>query len=272
MIAAAKGSLLLISIWLVVVLLSACGVGAEEVADGDSGGEAARPSASGALTGELRVFAAASLTDAFEELERRFEARYPGVDVLLNLAGSNRLTAQLLEGAEADVFASADQAQMEAVVEAGVASSPQIFAENDLQIAVEPGNPHGIDGLSDLAGDDLVVVLPSEAVPAGAYASRALARAAVTLEPASYELDVRAALSKVVLGEADAAIVYRSDVATHGGAVDGVEIAEAVNVTARYPIAVIAGATNRPGADAFVEFVRSDVGQQVLRDAGFAAS
>ena len=253
------------------LLLTACGSGAERPASATS---QAPPATAGGgaeeLTGELRVFAAASLTDAFEALERDFEARHPQLDVLLNLAGSNRLAAQLVEGAQADVFAAADIEQMEVVVEAGLVHQPVVFAENLLQIAVEPGNPHDIEGLADLAREDLVVVLPSEAVPAGAYAARALARADVEVHASSYELDVRAAFTKVVLGEADAALVYRSDVKARPDAVDGVEIPTPENVVARYPIAVLSGSDRIPAAEAFVGFVRSDAGAEVLRAAGFS--
>ena len=252
------------------VLLGACGGAGGGPPSAPSGGSTGATEAGAALRGELRVFAAASLTDAFEALEDRFEARHPGLDVVLNLAGSNRLAAQLLEGAEADVFAPADLEQMEVVVEAGLAREPVVFAENLLELAVEPGNPRGVEGLADLAREDLVVVLPSEAVPAGAYAAQALARAGVEAEASSYELDVRAALTKVVLGEADLAVVYHSDVVARPEAVEGVEIPEAANVVARYPIAVLEGSEHVRAAEAFVSFVRSETAAEVLRELGFS--
>lgn len=218
----------------------------------------------------VTVFAAASLTDAFEELAAAFEQARPGSDVVLNLAGTQTLAAQLSEGAPADVFAAADSRHMAAVEERGlIEGQPRTFAGNRLAIAVEPGNPLGISGLSDLADPDLVVVLPEAEVPAGAYARDALSRAGIEVTPASLEPDVRAAQAKVSLGEADAAIVYTSDVAAADGRVTGVAIPDDVNVDATYPIAVVAGAPNREAAASFWAFVLGDEGREILADHGF---
>lgn len=219
--------------------------------------------------GELVVFAAASLTDVLDELGDRFEEQ-TGVTVRRNLAGTQTLATQLVEGAPADVFLAADLERMQLLVDAGlVADGPEPFATNRLAIAVEPGNPHGVAGLADLARDDLVVVLPAPEVPAGRYAQQALARAGVSVRPASLERDVRAALAKVVLGEADAAIVYVSDVTGSAGAVEAVTIPPEQNVTATYPAAVLAGAASPRAAAAFMDLLRSPEGRAVLDDHGF---
>lgn len=226
----------------------------------------------GAPSGTITVFAAASLTDAFEALGAAFVERHPGTEVAFNHAGSQVLAGQIAEGAPVDVFASANPHHMAAVSDGGhVSGQPRAFAGNRLAIAVEPGNPRAIDGLDDLSDPDLVVVLPAEEVPAGDYAREALARAGVRVAPASLEPDVRAALSKVALGEADAAVVYSSDLVAADGRVTGVAIPPEANVPARYPIAVMADASNPAGAEAFVDFVLGDEGQAILSDHGFTA-
>lgn len=225
-----------------------------------------------AVSGELVVFAAASLTDAFDEVIEAFVQANPDVEVVVNHAGSQTLARQINEGAPADVFASANPDQMDAVAAAGnLARDAAIFTTNLLAIAVEPGNPLSIDGLADLADPDLVLVLPTEEVPAGRYAREALDAAGVEVSPSSLEQDVRAARSKVELGEADAAIVYLSDIAASAARVDGVDIPAEQNVPASYPIAVLADAPNPAAADAVVAFVLSDAGQDILAAYGFTA-
>jgi molybdate transport system substrate-binding protein len=218
------------------------------------------------------VSAAASLTDAFEEIATAFEVANPGVNVVLNLAGSSALREQILEGAPADVFASANMINMDKVVAAGeVAGEPAVFAHNLLEIAVPAGNPAGITGLSDLSRDELLIGLCAEGVPCGDFARIALARAGVVPAVDTNEPDVRALLTKIELGELDAGITYVTDVASADGAVSGVEIPEADNVVAEYPIAVLSNAPNHAAAEAFVAFVLSNDGQTILRDYGFAA-
>lgn len=228
--------------------------------------------ADGEVSGELIVFAAASLTDAFGEIGEAFVAENPGVVVVFNHAGSQTLASQIIEGAPADVFASANVTQMDAVAAAGnLAGAAEVFTTNLLAIAVEPGNPLGISGLDDLADPDLVLVLPAEEVPAGQYASEALDAAGVAVTPASLEQDVRAALAKVALGEADAAIVYASDIAASDGRAEATAIPVAQNVPASYPIAVIGDAPNPSAAEAFVAFVLSEAGQDILASHGFTS-
>lgn len=243
------------------VLLTACGA-----ADATSGDAASSSGAAGAIT----VFAAASLTDAFTEIGEATEAANPGVRITFNFAGSQQLATQILEGAPADVFASADPTQLSVVEDAGgVAGDPTVFARNQLAIAVEPGNPAGITSLRDLARDDVTVVLAAEQVPAGRYAADALAGADVSVSPVSLETDVRAVLAKVALGEADAGIVYASDVATADDRVASVAVPDKANVTATYPIAVLDAAPNAAGARLFVDAVQSEAGQATLRRHGF---
>jgi molybdate transport system substrate-binding protein len=216
---------------------------------------------------ELTVYAAASLQPAFDKIAARLHAR--SITTTFNYAGTQTLTAQLIEGAQADVFASADTQHMTTVQSAGLLTAvPKIFAHNRLEIAVEHGNPKGIRGLSDLARPDLVVVLADPAVPAGKYAQQALAMAGVSVHPASLEPQVTGVLSKVALGEADAGIVYVSDIVS-SGKVDGVEIPDRQNVVAEYPIAVLKNGQHAGAGVAFMDFVLSSEGQAILVGAGF---
>ncbi|HYL08936.1 MAG TPA: molybdate ABC transporter substrate-binding protein [Candidatus Udaeobacter sp.] len=213
---------------------------------------------------KLTIFAAASLQPPFDKV-----ARQTGVDATFNYAGTQTLTAQLTQGAQADVFASADTAHMKTVQDAGLLDgTSQIFAHNRLEIAVAKGNPKHIQSLADLARSGLVVVLADPSVPAGKYAEQALAKAGVKVSPASLELQVTAVLNKVALGEADAGIVYVSDVVT-SGKVDGVPIPDNQNVIADYPVAVLAGAQDKPAARAFIGFLLTPKGQTILEQAGF---
>lgn len=240
------------------------------VADED-GADRADDTGRGA-SGELIVFAAASLTDAFDEIRAAFVTVNPDVEVVVNLAGSQTLARQIIEGASADVFASANVTQMDAVADAGgLAGDPAVFTSNVVAIAVEPGNPLGVAGLEDLADPGLLLVLPAEEVPAGRYAREALDAAEVEVTPVSLEQNVRAALAKVELGEADATIVYASDLVTSDGRAQGIAIPTEQNVPATYPIAILADAPNPTAAEAFVTFVLSDAGQEILAAHGFAA-
>jgi molybdate transport system substrate-binding protein len=222
--------------------------------------------------GDLTVFAAASLTDAFTDIGEAFVATNPGVDVRFNIAGSSDLVAQIAEGAPADVFASADVTNMDRLVDGGgVVGDPVVFATNAAEIIVESGNPLGIAGPADLADDDLVVVQCAPEVPCGSYAERITELAGVAVTPASFEDNVKAVVTKVTLGEADAGIVYRTDVIAAGSAATGVAIPDEFNVVAEYPIAIPAGAPNPNGARAFVEFVLGPEGQEILTGYGFGA-
>lgn len=223
-----------------------------------------------APTHEVSVFAAASLTAAFRAVGAAYEAAHPDTTIIFNFAGSPTLVQQIREGAPADVFASADEATMQKLVDAGaVAGSPQIFAGNRLQIAVAKGNPHRIDGLADLGKPGLVVVLCGDTVPCGRYGLEAFAKAGAKAPAGSREPDVKAVLNKVALGEADAGVVYATDVRAARGAVEGVDLPTTHAVVARYPIAVLRDAAHGDAARAFVAFVLSDPGKKILGEFGF---
>lgn len=225
--------------------------------------------AGGKREASLTVFAAASLRDAFTDLASDYEARFPGARVTLNFAASSELAAQINEGAPADVFASADTTNMEKL-EAGTEATPVVFASNSLQIIVQPGNPRGIATLADLAKPGLIYVTATPEVPIGKYAQTVLDKAGVTVSPRSFEASVKGIVNKVILGEADAGIVYATDVLAAGTKATGVEIPAAVNVVARYPIAVPATSSRATAGAAFIAFVLSAEGQSILAKYGFA--
>jgi molybdate transport system substrate-binding protein len=222
-----------------------------------------------AVTGGLTVFAGASLTEAFTTIGHRFEAAHPGTQVRFSFGASSELATQIVQGAPADVFASASPATMDTVTKAGEASGPRTFASNVLEIAVPPGNRAHVTGLADLARPGIKLALCAEQVPCGAAAVKLLAAAGVSAHPVTLEKDVKAALAKVQLGEVDAALVYRTDVRAAGGRVTGVEIPEAGKAVNSYPIAALGHAGNPAAALAFVEYVLSADGRRVLADAGF---
>ncbi|MCB0992960.1 MAG: molybdate ABC transporter substrate-binding protein [Acidimicrobiales bacterium] len=221
--------------------------------------------------GTVLVFAAASLTDAFDEIEVAFEAAHPGVDVMVNTAGSSALREQILEGAPADVFASANRPNIEQLMAAGeVAGEVEVLATNSLQIVVPAGNPGGVTGVQDLARPELLIGLCAEGVPCGDFAREVLARAAVQASIDTNEPDVRALLTKVGADELDAGVVYATDVIAGGELVEGIDIPSQWNVEADYPIARMAGGSNPTAADAFIEFVLGSDGQRILAGFGFS--
>jgi molybdate transport system substrate-binding protein len=217
----------------------------------------------------LTVFAAASLTNALETIGKDFEAAHPGTKVELNFAGSSTLVRQIMEGAPADVFASADEENMEKV--RALISSPQIFAGNRLAIIVAKGNPKNVTSLSDLAKPGLTIALAAPVVPVGRYAREAFAKAGVAGPASSGVIDVKAVVTRVSMGEADAGVVYTTDVAAAGGKVEGVAIPDALNVRAKYPIATVRASKNEKGALAFVRFVLFPEARKLLTNAGFLA-
>ena len=226
---------------------------------------------SAALAGSITVFAGSSLTDAFKNAGDEISKTNPDAHFTFNFGSSSTLATQIINGAPADVFASADEANMQKVVDAKLtdgAATP--FVGNRLQIAVAPLNPKRIGGLADLARPDVVLVLAAPTVPAGKYALDALAKAGVTARPVSLEVDVRAVLNKVSLGEADAGIVYVTDVKSAASRVTGVDIPEQHQVLARYPVAVVKDSKNARLARAFVDYLLSPAGQSVLAEFGFS--
>ncbi len=221
-------------------------------------------------TGDITVFAAASLTAALTEIGDAFTAANPDSTVTFNFAASSELVAQIIEGAPADVYASADLNNMTKLTDAAAnGSEPVVFARNVAAIIVAPGNPLGITGVADLANDDLVYIECAPEVPCGRYARQIVENAGVAVTPKSLEENVNAVVTKVTLGEADAGLVYATDVIAAGDDADGVVVPDDLNVVAEYPIAVTADAPNPEGARAFVEFVTSGQAQQILVSYGF---
>jgi molybdate transport system substrate-binding protein len=224
------------------------------------------------VTGTVTVFAAASLTKTFTALGSEFEAAHPGSRVTFSFAGSSDLVSQLTAGAPADVFASADQANMGKAVRGKVIDgSPVDFASNVLAIAVPPGNPAHVRSFADLAAPGVKTVICAPQVPCGAATASVEASTGVTLTPVSQESSVTDVLGKVASGEADAGIVYRTDVKGAGSKVASVPFPEAAKTVNVYPIARVAHAPNPAGAAAFVAFVTGPDGRKALAAAGFGA-
>lgn len=240
------------------------------------GGEDTAAPAGGAsgseVTGGVTVFAAASLTESFTQIGKDFEAANPGVKVTFNFAGSSQLATQIDQGAPADVFASASPATMKTVTDAGNADgAPVTFVSNQLVIAVPEGNPNAVAGLADLTNAGVKVALCAEQVPCGAAAEKAVAAAGVKLTPVTLERDVKAALSKVKLGEVDAALVYRTDAKAAASDVDAIEFPESAGAINDYPLVVLDNAPNKAAARAFVAYIQSDGARAILTAAGFQA-
>jgi len=232
---------------------------------------AASPTAaSGQVTGKITVLAAASLTESFTTLGKNFEAANPGTSVVFSFGSSSTLATQINQGAPADVFASADQRTMQMVTGAGNATDPKLFATNTLEIAVPPGNPGKITGLADFADSKKKTVLCAKEVPCGAAAQQVFALAKINAKPVSYETDVKSALTKVEQNEADAALVYKTDVSSAGNKVQGITFPQAQKVINKYPIVAVKDSKNSSAADAFVAYVTGP-GEQVLQKAGFGA-
>jgi molybdate transport system substrate-binding protein len=257
-----------------VALTAAAVLGASACGGSPSADPAGSSSAGRAdgLGGTLTVFAAASLTDVFGELGDRMTADNPDLDIRFNFAASSALATQIAQGAPADVFASAGEPQMQVVTDAGLQDGePAVFAENVLQIAVPADNPGHVTGLADFADPALTLAVCAAEVPCGAAAVTVFRAAGITAVPDTEEEDVRAALTKVELGEVDAALVYASDVVSAGNGVTGIEFPEAERAVNAYPICTLRGAPEPDAARAFVDLVLSDAGQRALRDAGFRA-
>lgn len=224
------------------------------------------------VEGEITVFAAASLTESFTEVGDAFTEANPDSKATFSFDASSALATQIIEGAPADVFASADVANMTKVTDESLnGTEPVIFATNPLTIVVAPGNPAGITGVADLANPDLKVVLCAAEVPCGRYAAQVLETAAVTVTPVSLEQNVRGVLTKVTAGEADAGIVYVTDVTAAGADGEAVEIPADINVVAEYPIATVAASGRQEVGEAFVDFLLGPEGQAIMASHGFGA-
>jgi len=219
----------------------------------------------------VKVAAAASLTEAFTAMAKEYESDHPGVRIMPTFAASSALAQQVNDGAPVDVFASADEANMKKVTDAGSATGPRVFARNRLAILVAKGNPKGIKSLADLANPGVVFLLCAPEVPCGRFGAAALTKAGIKATPASLEENVKGVVSKVTLGEADAGIVYITDVKAAGDKVEGVDVDIAGDpaLTAAYPIAVTKKAEDANAAKGWVDFVLSEQGQRTLSRFGF---
>lgn len=249
------------------LVLALVGCGSD---DGPDGATATGNTATGTTArGTIIVFAAASLSEAFTEIARAFESANPGATVTLNFGASTALAQQIISGAPADVFAAASPAAMTTVTDAGDAAAPQVFVRNTLQIAVPPGNPGEVRGLADFARSDLKIALCAEQVPCGAAAQKVFEATGITPLADTLEQDVKAALSKVQLGEVDAALVYKTDVLAAGDKVTGIAFPEAGQAVNDYPLARLTSAPNAAGGAALLAYVLSDEGLRFLAAAGF---
>ncbi|GAA2952582.1 molybdate ABC transporter substrate-binding protein [Streptomyces enissocaesilis] len=245
---------------LLVPLLAACGA-----EDGDGGPQAGRKTG----TTEITVLAAASLTDVFEAAGAAYEKEHPGTEVAFSFNGSQELASQVRQGVPADALVTADTKTMDGLREN--TGDPVVIARNRLTVATSKGNPERIGGLEDLSRDGLKVVLAAPEVPVGRYSQKILDGAGVKVKPVSQEPNVRAVLSKVELGEADAGLVYVTDAAAAGGKVTTVAVPDAQNAVASYPAAVLDGSEHSEEASDFVRWLASPKAQKLLRDAGFQA-
>ena len=237
---------------------------------GACGGAAAQPIATPHVSGSLTVLAAASLTAAFNKIGDDVHKKDPGVDVKFSFAGSPTLVTQIQEGAPADIFAAADEANMRKVAAGGFnIDTPAVFAHNKLEIAVQAGNPKHIASLSDLANPAIKVAVCAPGVPCGTYSTTTFGKAGITVKPVTQEQDVKSVLTKVGLGEADAGIVYVTDVKAGGSQVEGVTIPDNLNTTAQYPIVELKTTRNDAAAKAFIDYVVGTAGQRTLASFGF---
>jgi molybdate transport system substrate-binding protein len=220
-------------------------------------------------TGTITVFAAASLTESFTQLGKQFEAAHPGDTVKFSFGPSSGLAGQITSGAPADVFASAAPGNMDDVVSAGDASNPQNFANNTMEVATPPDNPAKIKSVNDLAKKSVKVALCQPQVPCGAVAAEVFKNVGITVKPVTLQPDVKSVLTQVETGNVDAGMVYVTDVQAAGSKVTGVTIPAGDNASTLYPIATITGSKHESEAQAFMNYVLSPAGQQVLTAAGF---
>lgn len=247
-----------------LLAVAACGT------DTSSSSSSATASSSAAASGDLTVFAAASLTGTFTEIGKNFEAQHAGSKVTFSFGSSATLATQINQGAPADVFAAASETTMKTVTDAGNnASEPVTFVTNTLEIAVPKGNPGNITGLKDFADSSKKIALCAEVVPCGAAATQVFKLADITPKPDTLETDVKATLQKVQLGEVDAALVYKTDVIAAGDQVEGIDFPEAAKVVNTYPIATLKASTSPELAQQFVDYVLSPDGKAILTKAGF---
>ena len=222
------------------------------------------------LTGTVTVLAAASLTEVYGDLATQFEKLHPNVTVTQSFGGSSALAAQIVQGAPADLFATANEATMKTVTDAALTDeTPIVYATNVLTLIVPPTNPAGVKTIQDIADPAVKVALCDKTVPCGSAAITLLAAEKLTVKPVTLETDVKAVLTKVELDEVDAGLVYVTDAKTAAGKVKEIPVADAANVVNRYPIALLKASTNKAAAKAFEQFIISKTGLAALKKAGF---
>jgi molybdate transport system substrate-binding protein len=236
--------------------------------DGGGGGGGGTSSGS-ALSGSITVDSAASLTEAFDTIKAQFAKAHPGTTITVRYGASSDLSTQITQGDKVDVFASASSKNMDSVVSAGLATNPTDFVSNTLEIAVPPNNPGKITALADLAKSRVKVAVCAAAVPCGVVAAEVFANAGLTVHAVADEADVKSTLAVVESGEVDAGLVYVTDVRAAGDKVKGIAIPDSVNASTVYPIVALTDSGNAALAQAFVDYVLSDAGRQVLVADGF---
>src|SRR6516225_4467130 len=261
----------LIAAVLAAVTVAGCSSSSSPSSAPSASSPASSPAAtsSAAATGTITVFAASSLKETFTTLGKQFEAAHPGDTVKFSFGASSTLATQITDGAPADVFASAAPKNMDTVVSAGDASNPQDFAKNTAEVAVPPSNPANVTSVNDLAKSSVKVALCQPKVPCGVVAAGVFKNAGITVKPVTLQPDVKSVLTQVELGNGDAGVVYVTDVKAAGSKVKGVTIPANLNASTLYPIAAITNSKNLSIAQAFVAYVLSPTGQQVLAAAGF---
>ncbi len=252
-----------------LLLVAGCGSDDSDDKSADASGTPSAGASAPAEPSTITVLAAASLTEAFNEASTVYSNNHKDQTVKFSFAGSQELAAQVRQGAPADVIATADTRTMDGL--SAEVDTPQIFARNKLTIIVAPGNPRNVTSLADLAHGDLTVVLAGPTVPVGRYARESLAKAGVEVRAKSEETDVKAVVTRVRMGEADAGIVYSTDAVAAGDDVTAVAIPDQVNVVASYPVAVIKDSGKHGPAIAFTQWLLTPEAQQVLAKYGFVA-
>jgi molybdate transport system substrate-binding protein len=254
---------------LAAVTVAGCSSSSPTSAPSGTNSSAPAVGSSALPAGAITVFAASSLKETFTQLGKQFETANPGDTVKFSFGASSTLATQITSGAPADVFASAAPKNMQTVVSAGDASSPQDFAKNTDEVAVPPSNPAKVTSVNDLAKSSVKVALCQPQVPCGVVAAEVFKNTGITVKPATLQPDVKSVLTQVELGNVDAGVVYVTDVKAAGAKVTGVPISASDNASTTYPIATISNSKNQSIAQAFVAYVLSPAGQAVLSAAGF---
>lgn len=254
-----------------VLLVGGCASDSGDLGDSGSSGtdDTGTTDSAEPVSGELQVFAAASLKESFEEYKTNLEEANPDLAITLQYGASGQLATQIEQGAPADVFVSADEVSMTKLSDAGLVEKPSTIAKNTIQIVVPAGNPGKIKSLEDLKNEDLSIVTCAEAAACGKITAKLEEAVGYDIASDSEEPDVKSVLQKVSMGEADAGLVYVTDVQSAGDKVEGIDIPEAADLANAYPIAEVKGAANSDAAKAFVEYAEGDEGQKILQDHGF---